>query len=235
MINNFQRKEAIVEKNNTNFVKEIKQNQAYVMPFPNLGVVFSRIDKKIYKKLLKESIRLRKENSDAKDFRHRLAGNLSHEYDLIQKADLLEPTIQELLNIYEAEHSFLKNVVVNFESSNLKINSLWVNFMERNDFNPPHCHTGVFSFVIWMKIPYDLQKELKIYPKTNTKNASKFSFIYSNILGRQGTFDVDVDKDYEGVICLFPSQLYHCVNPFFTTKETRISIAGNICFDNSKK
>lgn len=214
-------------------LKKINETQIYAMQFPNIGIVFSRIGKNIYDELLTESIRLRTENSLETDYRENLAGNLNYEYDLIQKSYLLEPIIQQLMSVFEKEYSFLERVLVNVNESKLKIGALWVNFMNRGDFNPPHNHSGVFSFVIWMKIPYNLNEELNVYPKNTSKNASKFSFVYSNTLGLSSTLAVDIDTDYEGIICLFPSQMMHFVNPFFTSDESRISIAGNVHFDNT--
>jgi hypothetical protein len=65
--------------------------------------------------------------------------------------------------------------------------------------------------------------------------ASMFGFITSDILGRSFTNPIPVSKDYEGVICLFPSALLHYVNPFFTSDEQRISISGNLIFDVKEK
>ena len=46
------------------------------------------------------------------------------------------------------------------------LNRWWVNYQKQNEFNPIHNHAGVYSFVIWMKIPYDFKKtEPKRYCK----------------------------------------------------------------------
>jgi len=36
------------------------------------------------------------------------------------------------------------------------------------------------------------------------------------------------DKTMEGTVSMFPGTLTHCVYPFFTSDDERISIAGNI-------
>ena len=38
--------------------------------------------------------------------------------------------------------------------SKLVINSLWVNYQYKTEFNPYHDHSGIYSFAIWLKIPY---------------------------------------------------------------------------------
>ena len=35
----------------------------------------------------------------------------------------------------------------------LKLNGFWVNKQKPHEYNPYHDHGGVFSFVVWMKIP----------------------------------------------------------------------------------
>ena len=45
------------------------------------------------------------------------------------------------------------------ETSDFKLQRLWVNYQKKYDFNPLHIHSGIFSFVIWVQIQYDLKKE----------------------------------------------------------------------------
>jgi hypothetical protein len=42
---------------------------------------------------------------------------------------------------------------------------------------------------------------------------------------------VPVDKTFEGKMLFFPATLSHSVNPFYTSDDYRISIAGNIGVD----
>ena len=37
--------------------------------------------------------------------------------------------------------------------------NMWVNFQRKYEFNPLHKHSGLLSFVIWMKIPYNFEDE----------------------------------------------------------------------------
>ncbi|BCU96073.1 MAG: hypothetical protein CM15mV11_1480 [Caudoviricetes sp.] len=39
---------------------------------------------------------------------------------------------------------------------------------------------------------------------------------------------IPLDKNYEWKMVLFPSRMYHGVNPFYTSDEYRVSISGNL-------
>ncbi len=108
---------------------------------------------------------------------------------------------------------------------------IWVNYQKKYEFNPVHLHTGIWSFVIWVQIPYNLDDELKNLSSINSNSniPSTFQFIYENIYGSV-TEELYINKSHEGTIILFPSNLKHCVYPFYTSNDYRISVAGNICF-----
>ena len=97
-----------------------------------------------------------------------------------------------------------------------------------------HDHTGVYSFVIWMKIPYSWDEQIKLsqfkdIQKRNLK-AGSFEFIYSDIFGDVMPCSYKLSPKYEGVMIFFPARLKHCVYPFYETEEPRISISGNLSY-----
>ena len=113
------------------------------------------------------------------------------------------------------------------------ISSLWVNFQKKYEFNPPHIHGGVYSFIIFVNIPYELEDELKQF-KTKTNATSKLHFttpcpLHWNRCGIVRT-DINVDKSFEGKIIIFPAHLQHGVFPFYTSDDYRITISGNVVF-----
>lgn len=117
------------------------------------------------------------------------------------------------------------------------LNSFWVNFQKQNEFNPLHIHSAsIYSFVIWLKIPYDYREQHKIPLSKNASesNASDFQFFYTNILGGHNDYQYCLDKTSEGTILFFPSKLPHQVYPFFNCNEHRVSISGNITLDTSR-
>ena len=115
---------------------------------------------------------------------------------------------------------------------NYILSSWWVNYQKKHDFNPPHDHNGVYSFVIWINVPTDYREQHNISIARGINSggavASDFAFQYSNILGQPMSYVYHMDKSVEGKMVFFPSSLRHCVYPFFECDETRVSIAGNI-------
>lgn len=112
------------------------------------------------------------------------------------------------------------------------IDPIWTNYMTKGEFNPNHCHPGALAvFVVWVTIPYNIQDEVKFNDYDNNNYPPKnscFEFTYSMLDGRVINTPIYVDKTYEGMVSMFPSSLIHCVYPFYTSDEERISIGGNI-------
>ena len=110
---------------------------------------------------------------------------------------------------------------------------MWVNYQKQHEFNPIHDHTGIYSFVIWMKIPTDYrnQRENQIANGSNTNVISNFCFNYTTTTGGNAQYVYEMSKRMEGTILLFPSQLQHAVYPFYNCEEDRISISGNIAIN----
>ena len=111
--------------------------------------------------------------------------------------------------------------------------SWWVNFQNQTEFNPSHRHSGILSFVIFMKIPTDWreQHELPISAHSAGPAASDFVFAYSNILGETGEYPIFLDKDMQGNLIVFPSTLRHQVYPYYNCDDERITISGNMLWD----
>lgn len=117
------------------------------------------------------------------------------------------------------------------------IDQIWVNFMKRGEYNPNHFHPGASAvFVLWVDIPYDIEEELKHFEYySNTIDQPKVASLeltYTTLTGRIMSSPIKVDKSFEGVMLMFPSDMTHCVYPFFTSDKSRISLAGNIRFKN---
>ena len=41
----------------------------------------------------------------------------------------------------------------------------------------------------------------------------------------------DIDRSWEGTMFLFPANLAHSVNPFYTSNDYRVTISGNVIFE----
>lgn len=104
------------------------------------------------------------------------------------------------------------------------LNSLWCNFQGPGDFNPPHDHAGMLSFVIYLKIPQKLIKENKRF-KGRSAGPGGITFIYGD-----GARDAVTNHSFfpkEGDMYIFPAWLKHWVYPF-QSNCTRISVSGNV-------
>ena len=115
-------------------------------------------------------------------------------------------------------------------SYDLRLRQCWVNYMKKHEFNPLHNHSGLYSFVIFVKIPFDLREEFK---SARTKNANQkypgcFSFYAINGLGEIVPHIIEADNGWEQTIMLFPSITHHQVYPFYTSDDYRITISGNL-------
>lgn len=185
---------------------------------------------------LKENFNL-DDASNLQSVHYKLAGNIKNQYALSIESKLEHYIFYLCEKYFEQFPNYLKNIysanaLADDDIVQLKICTLWVNFMKKYEFNPPHTHSGRFSFVIWYKIPYLNEDEIKYGPckRLDDNNlAGCFQFLYPSFSERgiEGTV-LRIDKKYEGKIILFPAYLYHSVYPFYTSDEYRISIAGNV-------
>ena len=141
------------------------------------------------------------------------------------------------MKIYE--ESFIRNTGYKIPTNQFHpcyLESFWVNFQKQNEFNPIHNHNGVYSFVIWMKIPtkHNEQNKNPIALRANGKKISVFEFLYSNIFGEHESIGIEMNPDMEGTMLFFPSALLHGVYPFYNCDEDRISVSGNIKLNTAK-
>jgi len=165
-----------------------------------------------------------------------LAGNIHDSNSLVDKGDwfflnTLLPLSDQYIESFGTE--LTENIPIN-QRHPFILNKWWVNYQKQHEFNPLHQHSGVFSFVIWMKIPYDHEEQNK-NNVANFQSKGIFEFCYSNILGKVYSFPYELDKSYEGRIVFFPSTLKHIVYPFYNCDEDRISISGNIVLNTAKR
>ena len=162
---------------------------------PNFGWLQMKLDPIVMKRI----------NKYIKDHKkishnHKLAGNIT-------KSNLLEDKDNWLWSnvlypcVTEYTRHFGERVIngVLTKDCRFVLNSLWVNFQKKYEFNPVHDHGGVFSFVIWIKIPFDYKKEknLPFVKHSNSVKAADFEFLYNDILGRLTTFNYTLDKSKE--------------------------------------
>jgi hypothetical protein len=170
-----------------------------------------------------------------------LAGHISHSYAIDDPQNLI---IRNIFNYLNNSGSYIKNEIrrvydkiengrgsTNFDLEPY-VKNMWVNFQKKGEFQPIHNHNGIFSFVIWMDIPYHWKDEANLpFSKTNTKftPGGNFSFLFTDGISKTiKSHDIPMSPNLNGYCCFFPSHLAHQVYPFYTSDKDRISISGNI-------
>ena len=166
---------------------------------------------------------------------HDLAGNIKNEFMIPDAKPIIWPLldilIKEWAKKYPSDFARLGSMS-NQEEFRLMLFNTWVNFQKKHEFNPIHTHDGVFSFVIWHKVPFTQKDEYARFPnmKEDQIKAGHFAFVVTNQMGKIIQHDMCVDNTWEGKMALFPADLNHIVYPFYTSDEYRISISGNVGF-----
>ena len=199
-------------------------NEFNHISLPNPGVTTGILPNEIYDAIMSEVEEI-SSNWDLHSKKNSgLVGNIEKQYELLKSIFTIEPYLNEMCKSYTENWNFYR------KNEDFKITQMWVNFQQKHEFNPVHHHNEIFSFVSWLKIPYNIEEELNAShtKDTNAKAASTFQFLYPNILGQLTLETLYVSKDWERRIVLFPSHLSHCVYPFSTSDDYRISISGNL-------
>ena len=114
---------------------------------------------------------------------HALIGNISKS-ELIKDKDnwFYKSALKKLTErlFYDDWHNYRKYHIVKKEPQpKFEMNTFWVNYQKQHEFNPPHSHRGLYSFVIFMKIPthWKEQHALSFSAHSNLPSASNFQFI----------------------------------------------------------
>lgn len=208
----------------------------------NIGVLESKLPFDLFKNL--KTI-IDDMGDTGEKYNNKLLGHMQEEYSLNHIKETMSDFLIAMADTWQNTNP---GFIETFEEASkskkyrLILDSMWVNKQRKYEFNPIHLHSGVLSFVIWIKIPYDLKEEESYFPlnsiasqeinpiniDTSSAYTSKFTFVYNDILGRIQSSPVPVDKTWEGSILMFPANLHHCVYPFYTSDDYRISVSGNI-------
>ena len=166
-----------------------------------------------------------------------LAGNITSSYSLVDKSDWFWINVLKPLSLqYEKAFGNQAHRLPITQRHPFYLHNWWVNYQKQTEFNPCHSHSGVYSFVIWMKIPtdYEEQKKNPIALKTTSDDISNFRFEYSDIMGKTRGFTYRMSPKMEGTLVFFPSGLRHEVFPFYNCDEDRISVSGNILLNTAR-
>ncbi len=215
-------------------VFEIKEQR----PIAPVGWLETTLPKTVMKRLQNYIETAKKD--DTKSIKKDLAGNISKSLSIEDKDNwffqsVIVPLVQQFVTSYP---TFLSSAFVPEASSvPFRLSNFWVNFQKQYEFNPPHNHGGIWSFVIWVKIPTDFREQhaLPFSASSNMPKASDFEFRYTSMLGDIAYHSYFLDKTSEGCMLFFPAKLMHTVYPFYNSDKERISISGNIYYDTHNR
>ena len=182
-------------------------------------IVHLKISEDFQQKLLKGAEEAKK---NKKDYRHNLAGIIKEEYSYENRADYVDE-IAQFLTVYDEAYQKFKNEKYRVKPEYL-LTALWVNFMKKNEYNPPHDHSDYLSFVIFLKVPEEITKEQEDFIG-NSAGPGSLSFLYGDGNRQSITYQSVKPKDRD--IFIFPAWIKHYVAPFYSD-VTRISVSGNI-------
>ena len=185
----------------------------------------STIDQEFVDILLEKGNMSRAKNLDNRKI---LAGQMDYEYYYEDFKEWFCPLFDPYISAYQMGAmkgglNIFKKPVIGYEMI-----SLWINYQQANEYNPPHNHGGDLSFVIYLQVPEEIVKENK-----ETKHE------HNNPGPGMICFDLGPEMPYSvtrvghmpkaGDIFIFPAWLQHHVNAFKSDVE-RISVSGNLKF-----
>ena len=170
-------------------------------------------------------------NSNA-PYNHALAGNIKKEFELKDSSNLIEKYLLQEINQSSFLLNYLKSLCIFSKDASIFLKNLWINFQSKHEFNPVHKHDGIFSFILFIQIPYLSVHQRKVSPgaQSNLDRAGMIEFLFTDPLGKIDAITIDVDKVWEKTALIFPSDLHHCVYPFYEIDEYRITVSGNFLF-----
>ena len=188
------------------------------------SLLYGTLPKHIYKEL--------KQTRKTKKYNEALAGCLEQEHLLnLSDAPLFTNYALELAKYFFEEtkyspvirelHQCLAKPAI------LNLQELWLNEQQPGEYNPLHNHGGLFSFVVYLDIPYNMSEQAKIDKQINrVLNGSTEFFDPYNHFGKILT--VEKDK-HEGLMVMFPAWVLHTVYPYKGNyEESRVTVSGNI-------
>jgi hypothetical protein len=184
----------------------------------------------VYQKIKSKSIELPPHN-------YKLVGHIKEEYSLehLIENSAVNTALTEVASAYMQFFNISPfPVEVEHEGTlwDIKMKQMWINIQKKYEYNPAHNHGGVLSFVIWLKIPYNVEEERAVEnsPDVFRSVNGRFMFHPTNILGDTLSLSPKNNEYQEGNIAIFPSRLNHSVYPFYTSNDDRVSISGNFYY-----
>lgn len=125
------------------------------------------------------------------------------------------------------KHYLNYNKIRNYK---INLNSVWINEMKQNEYNPVHIHRGTLytglSSVMILKLPNTYGVE---YSASETPQNGRLQ-IFGAANGQFAKIDYQPPMDLRDFY-VFPYDMRHCVYPFNGTDQTRRTLAANCDVD----
>jgi hypothetical protein len=198
--------------------------------FKNIGFLQSKFTEEELNPIKQEIAEIQEDFSFAEPANYFLAGHIKKEYKLSKSKQHIENLLFPYLIEFDNQTKYLQSLNPLNKNVSIKLDTPWVNFMKKHEFNPPHNHSGLISFVIWINLPFDIEEEFQQFPATVKNATACFNFMYTNSLSQISIHTIKADKKMQNSVLIFPSELIHFVNPFYTSDDYRISVSGNFKF-----
>ena len=144
----------------------------------------------------------------------------------------LAPAIHEYTEKY-GKHTLL----CTSQMHHITLSRCWVRCSKPGEYLSVHDHSALFSFAVWLNIPYDYREE-QADNEAFTPYAGDFQLIYPATTGLMLKKNYQLDRSMEKKMIIFPAQISHMVYPHHTTNqaefegEYRVCVAGNVALDS---
>ena len=200
----------------------------YKFPYWGPFVLETKVEQKFLDVLLEKGNESREKNLDN---RKKLAGVIDNEYYYEDYEEWFIPKFTPYLDGYmEGMRTIWMPKQKPIKTWCIK--NLWINYQKANEYNPPHNHADDLSFVIYLKVPAKLKKELEeSVGMRTTQGPGTINFDY----GIEMPLSINTFSKFPrvGDIYIFPAWLVHYVHAFKSDVE-RISVSGNINFTDER-
>jgi len=168
------------------------------------------------------------------DYSDQLVGKVSEELAFDDEIKLIaQKSLGQFVGRYQNYTEYRNSMgtkTLDTEKNNyaLQIVSGWFVRQFQNEYNPLHIHTGSrLSCVGYLKLPEGIEEEWEEDYKDHHPSNGHIQFASGTASGY--TCTNFIIKPQVGDFYVFPSQLFHCVYPFYTKGERR-SFSMNMNF-----
>ena len=126
------------------------------LQFPNIGVITAVFTDEELAPLKEEILEIQNNFNLAKKHNKKLVGHIKKEFELIKSKEHIKKILESYIWEFDNSFGYLSSQSMLTSDCLLTLDSAWVYFQEKHEFNPFHNHSGVLSFVIWIEIPYSI-------------------------------------------------------------------------------